>query len=193
ADSSTVWDVAVSGLASSSPAIGDVIPGGGLEVVFGSANDSVYVLTASGQRAPGWPRPLELTPGNGRVPSPVLARLLAPLGGPRRARVALSRDVPLERDGLADVPSRQLEDGARHLPGAHGGRFRAAGRRAAGVSAPMETLLARPEPTEPLQPDNVDRIRGLRDPPPDRAHPDFRRPRTPRLDAGFAAVRSRLL
>lgn len=92
ADSSTVWDVAVSGLASSSPAIGDVIPGGGLEVVFGSANDSVYVLTASGQRAPGWPRPLELTPGNGRVPSPVLARLLAPLGDPRFDVVACGTD-----------------------------------------------------------------------------------------------------
>jgi hypothetical protein len=44
------------------------------------ANDSVYVLTTSGQRAPGWPRPLELTPGNGRVPSPVLAPLRKHLG-----------------------------------------------------------------------------------------------------------------
>ncbi len=92
ADSSTVWDVSMSGLASSSPAIGNIIPGGGLEVVISCANDSVYVLTASGQRAPGWPRPLELTPGNGRVPSPALAPLLAPLGDPRLDVIACGTD-----------------------------------------------------------------------------------------------------
>jgi len=83
ADSSIVWDVSFNGIASSSPAVGQVIPGGGLEVVFGCMNDSVYVLTSNGQRAPGWPKPLELTTGNGRVPSPALAPLLAPLGDPR--------------------------------------------------------------------------------------------------------------
>jgi len=46
------------------------------------SNDSVYVLTSSGVRAPGWPRPLALTPGNGRVPSPVLAPLRRHLGDP---------------------------------------------------------------------------------------------------------------
>lgn len=92
ADSSIVWDFAVNGLASSSPAVGDVIPGGGLEVVVAAANDSVYVLTASGQRAPGWPRPLELTPGNGRVPSPVLAPLLAPMGDARFDVIACGTD-----------------------------------------------------------------------------------------------------
>jgi hypothetical protein len=83
ADSSVVWDFVAGGLASSSPAIGDVIPGGGLEAAFGCANDSVYLLTSLGQRAPGWPRPLELTPGNGRVNSPALAPLLKSLGDPR--------------------------------------------------------------------------------------------------------------
>jgi VCBS repeat protein/fibronectin type III domain protein len=92
ADSSIVWDTLVGGLASSSPAIGDVIPGGGLETVFGCSNDSVYVLTSSGQRAPGWPRHLELTPGNGRVNSPALAPLLAPLGDPRLDIVACGTD-----------------------------------------------------------------------------------------------------
>ncbi|HYQ90130.1 MAG TPA: C25 family cysteine peptidase, partial [Candidatus Binatia bacterium] len=92
ADSSMVWDASFSGLASSSPAVGQVIPGGGLEVVFGCMNDSVYVLTSTGQRAPGWPRPLELTTGNGRVPSPALAALLAPLGDPRLDVVAVGAD-----------------------------------------------------------------------------------------------------
>jgi hypothetical protein len=92
ADSSTVWDVSFGGLASSSPAIGDVIPGGGLEVVLGCANDSVYVLTSTGQRAPGWPRPLELTPSNGRVPSPALAPLLASIGDPRVDVIACGFD-----------------------------------------------------------------------------------------------------
>ena len=92
ADSSIVWDFFASGLTSSSPAVGSLIPGGGLEVVFGCSNDSVYVLTASGQRAPGWPRPLELTPGNGRVPSPVLAPLLTPMGDSRLDVVAVGTD-----------------------------------------------------------------------------------------------------
>src|SRR6185295_9002858 len=83
ADSSVVWDATFSGLMSSSPAVGSIITGGGLEVAVACGNDSVYVLTAAGQRAPGWPRPLELTPGNGRVPSPVLAPLLGNLGDPR--------------------------------------------------------------------------------------------------------------
>ena len=92
ADSSVVWDFFANGTTSASPAIGSVIPGGGLETVFGCANDSVYVLTASGQRAPGWPRPLELTIGNGRVPSPVLAPLLTPLGDPRLDVIAVGVD-----------------------------------------------------------------------------------------------------
>jgi peptidase C25-like protein/flagellar hook capping protein FlgD/VCBS repeat protein len=74
------WPFVASGLMSSSPAIGDVVPGGGLEIAIASSNDSVYVLTSSGARAPGWPRPLELTPGNGRVNSPVLAPLRRHLG-----------------------------------------------------------------------------------------------------------------
>jgi len=65
---------------SSSPALGNVLPSAGLEVAMAGSNDSLYLLTASGQRAPGWPRPLELTPGNGRVPSPVLAPLRKHLG-----------------------------------------------------------------------------------------------------------------
>ncbi|HEY2924446.1 MAG TPA: C25 family cysteine peptidase [Candidatus Eisenbacteria bacterium] len=92
ADSSVLWDRVFSGLTSSSPAIGNVIPGGGLEVALGCANDSLYLLTSLGQRAPGWPRPLELTPGNGRVPSPALAPLLAPLGDPRLCVVAAGWD-----------------------------------------------------------------------------------------------------
>ena len=76
------WPFLTSGFMSSSPAVGDVIPGGGLEVAIASSNDSVYVLTSSGARAPGWPRPLELTPGNGRVNSPVLAALRRHLGDP---------------------------------------------------------------------------------------------------------------
>jgi hypothetical protein len=74
------WPFQASGLMSSSPAIGDIIPGGGLEVAMACSNDSVYVLTSSGTRAPGWPRPLELTPGNGRVNSVALAPLRAHLG-----------------------------------------------------------------------------------------------------------------
>ncbi len=92
ADSSIVWDASFNGVASSSPAVGNIIPGGGLEVAFGCMNDSVYVLTSSGQRAPGWPRPLELTTGNGRVPSPALAPLLAHLGDPRFDVVACGAD-----------------------------------------------------------------------------------------------------
>jgi Peptidase family C25/FG-GAP-like repeat/FlgD Ig-like domain len=76
------WPFSASGLTSSSPAIGDIVPGGGLEVAITSSNDSVYVLTSTGARAPGWPKPLELTPGNGRVPSPVLAPLRKQLGDP---------------------------------------------------------------------------------------------------------------
>jgi len=74
------WPFVASGTFSSSPAIGDIVPGGGLEIAIASSNDSVYVLTSTGTRAPGWPRPLELTPGNGRVPSPVLAPLRKQLG-----------------------------------------------------------------------------------------------------------------
>ncbi len=75
------WPFVATGLMSSSPAVGDVVSGSpGLEIAMACANDSVYVLTASGQRAPGWPKPLELTPGNGRVPSPVLAPLRKHLG-----------------------------------------------------------------------------------------------------------------
>ncbi|HTM01342.1 MAG TPA: C25 family cysteine peptidase [Candidatus Omnitrophota bacterium] len=76
------WPFVANGLMSSSPAIGDVIAGGGLETAMACSNDSLYLITAAGQRAPGWPRPLELTPGNGRVPSPVLAPLRRHLGDP---------------------------------------------------------------------------------------------------------------
>jgi peptidase C25-like protein/VCBS repeat protein/flagellar hook capping protein FlgD/fibronectin type III domain protein/FG-GAP repeat protein len=76
------WPFVATGLMSSSPAVGDVIPGDSLEVAVACSNDSLYLLTASGQRAPGWPRPLELTPGNGRVVSPVLAPLRKQLGDP---------------------------------------------------------------------------------------------------------------
>lgn len=86
------WPFLASGLMSSSPAIGDVVPGGGLEVAMACSNDSVYVLTAAGTRAPGWPRPLELTPGNGRVPSPVLAPLRKHLGDPSLCVVIAGTD-----------------------------------------------------------------------------------------------------
>jgi len=77
------WPFVAGGLMSSSPAIGDLLPGSpGLEIAMACGNDSVYVLTAAGQRAPGWPRPLELTPANGRVPSAALAPLRRHLGDP---------------------------------------------------------------------------------------------------------------
>ncbi|HKQ19394.1 MAG TPA: C25 family cysteine peptidase [Candidatus Eisenbacteria bacterium] len=80
------------GLMSASPAIGDIVPGGGLEVAMACSNDSVYVLTAGGTRAPGWPRPLELTPGNGRVTSPALAPLRKHLGDPSLCVVVAGAD-----------------------------------------------------------------------------------------------------
>jgi Peptidase family C25/FlgD Ig-like domain len=86
------WPFQASGLMSSSPAIGDIIPGGGLEVAVACSNDSVYVLTSSGTRAPGWPKPLELTPGNGRVNSVALAPLRAHLGDPSLCVVAAGVD-----------------------------------------------------------------------------------------------------
>ncbi|HEY6572972.1 MAG TPA: FG-GAP-like repeat-containing protein, partial [Candidatus Eisenbacteria bacterium] len=76
------WPFTASGLFSASPAIGDIVPGGAREIAIASTNDSVYVLTAAGTRAPGWPRPLELTTGNGRAPSAALAPLRANLGDP---------------------------------------------------------------------------------------------------------------
>lgn len=76
------WPFVASGLFSSSPAIGDIVPGGAREIVMASSGDSVYVLSAAGTRAPGWPRPLELTTGNGRTPSAALAPLRAHLGDP---------------------------------------------------------------------------------------------------------------
>jgi len=84
---------------SSSPAIGDLIPGGGLEVVMASSNDSVYVLTSSGTVAPGWPRPLELTTGNGRVPSPALAPLRKHLGDPSLCVIICGADGKLTAFG----------------------------------------------------------------------------------------------
>lgn len=78
------WPLVASGLMSSSPAVGDVLPGAGsvagLEVAMASSNDSLYLLTSAGQRAPGWPQRLELTTGNGRVTSPALAPLRRHLG-----------------------------------------------------------------------------------------------------------------
>ena len=50
------WPLVASGLMSSSPAVGDVLPGAGsvagLEVAMASSNDSLYLLTSAGQRAP---------------------------------------------------------------------------------------------------------------------------------------------
>jgi len=89
------WPFVASGTFSSSPAIGDIVPGGGLEIAIASSNDSVYVLTSAGVRAPGWPRPLELTPGNGRVPSPVLAPLRKQLGDPSLDVVICGEDGTL--------------------------------------------------------------------------------------------------
>lgn len=86
------WPFQASGAMSSSPAIGDILPGGGLEVAIACANDSVYVLTSTGARAPGWPRHLELTPGNGRVNSVALARLRGHLGDPSLCVVAAGAD-----------------------------------------------------------------------------------------------------
>jgi hypothetical protein len=93
------WPFLASGLLSSSPAIGDIIPGGGLEIAIASSNDSVYVLTSSGGRAPGWPRPLELTTGNGRAPSPVLAPLRKHLGDPALCVVICGADGKLTAFG----------------------------------------------------------------------------------------------
>lgn len=76
------WPFQTVGSFSSSPAIGDIVPGGTREIAIATTNDSIYVLTAAGARAPGWPRPLEMTTGNGRATSPVLARLRAHLGEP---------------------------------------------------------------------------------------------------------------
>ncbi|MEK7316889.1 MAG: FG-GAP-like repeat-containing protein, partial [Candidatus Eisenbacteria bacterium] len=74
------WPFVASGLFSSSPAIGNIVPAPGLEIAMASSNDSLYVLTAAGARAAQWPRPVELTPGNGRTNSPVLAPLRLQLG-----------------------------------------------------------------------------------------------------------------
>ena len=93
------WPFSATGLMSSSPAIGDVIPGGGLEIAIACGNDSVYVLTSSGSRSPGWPRPLELTPGNGRVNSPVLAPLLRHLGDPSLCVIICGADGTLRAFG----------------------------------------------------------------------------------------------
>ena len=86
------WPFQASGVLSSSPAIGDIVTGNGLEVAVAGSNDSVYVLTSSGTRAPGWPRPLELTPGNGRVNSVALAALRGHLGDPSLCVVAAGVD-----------------------------------------------------------------------------------------------------
>ncbi|MGH7680454.1 MAG: C25 family cysteine peptidase [Candidatus Eiseniibacteriota bacterium] len=86
------WPFTAGGLMSSSPAIGDVIPGGGLEVAMACGNDSVYVLSNTGTVLPGWPQPLELTPGNGRVNSPVLVPLRKHLGDPSLCVVIAGAD-----------------------------------------------------------------------------------------------------
>jgi hypothetical protein len=96
------WPFLATGFMSASPAVGDIVPGGGLEVAMASSNDSVYVLTSGGARAPGWPRPLELTPGNGRVPSPALAPLRKHLGDPSLCVVVAGADgrvVAYDRTG----------------------------------------------------------------------------------------------
>jgi hypothetical protein len=93
------WPFVASGLMSSSPAIGDIVPGGELEVAIACGNDSVYVLTASGGRSPGWPRPLELTPTNGRVNSPAVAQLRRHLGDPSFCVVIAGTDGALTAFG----------------------------------------------------------------------------------------------
>ena len=90
-----VWTFNASGSMSSTPAIGDIVPGGGLEIAIACSNDSVYVLTAAGARAAGWPRPLELTPGNGRVNSPALASLRRHLGDPSLCIIICGTDGTL--------------------------------------------------------------------------------------------------
>ena len=97
------WPFSATGLFSSSPAIGDVVPGGSREIVMPSTNDSVYVLTAGGARAPGWPRPLELTTGNGRAPSAALARLRAHLGDPTLHVVVAGADGSLRAYGPTGI------------------------------------------------------------------------------------------
>jgi hypothetical protein len=95
------WPFTASGTLSASPAIGDIAPGPGLEVAIACANDSVYVILADGTRAPGWPQPLELTPYNGRVNSPVLARLRGHLGDPSLCVVICGVDGHLTAFGPA--------------------------------------------------------------------------------------------
>jgi len=95
------WPFAASGVMSSSPAIGDVVPGGPLEIAMACGNDSVYVLSAAGARVPGWPRPLELTPGNGRVNSPVLAPLRKHLGDLSLCVIVAGTDGTLAAFGAA--------------------------------------------------------------------------------------------
>jgi hypothetical protein len=91
--------ISAGGSMSSSPAIGDVVPGGSLEIAMACGNDSVYVLTAAGARAAGWPKPLELTPGNGRVNSPVLAPLRKHLGDPSLCVIIAGTDGALDAFG----------------------------------------------------------------------------------------------
>ncbi len=94
-------NVMAGGLMSSSPAVGDIIPGGGLEIAMACSNDSVYVLTSTGGISPGWPRHLELTPGNGRVNSPALAPLRKHLGDPSLCVVICGNDGKLTAIGPA--------------------------------------------------------------------------------------------
>ena len=122
------WPLVASGLMSSSPAVGDVLPGAGsvagLEVAMASSNDSLYLLTSAGQRAPGWPLRLELTTGNGRVTSPALAPLRRHLGDNALHVIIAGAD--------GSVRVRRV---GRHPPGLgrgldrHGDRGLACGRR----------------------------------------------------------------
>jgi hypothetical protein len=71
------WPFVAGGTMSMSPAIGylDGASDTTLDVVFmstGSGHDSLYVVTAQGQRRPGWPKPL-ISGGTSKQPSPVLA------------------------------------------------------------------------------------------------------------------------
>jgi hypothetical protein len=77
----TAFIFQTSGVFSGSPAVGDIVPGGDLEVAITSM-DSVFVLTSNGTRATGWPKAFALNPGNGRAPSPVLAQLRRQQGDP---------------------------------------------------------------------------------------------------------------
>ena len=100
-----------------------------------STADSVYLLTADGKRVPGWPRHLELTTGNGRAPSPVLAPLRRHLGDPTLCVVVCGANGQLiafdaqSDDGTIDIHAVQVATGAEGplIPGDPNDEFAAWG------------------------------------------------------------------